>query len=442
VSLASDAGRVFLRRLEADEKRGGGVGACLEVLLHRLARLLGDDHGALAIAFADHSHAVWLPVTAVEAQRLGDAGAGRQQEQDEGAVAFLLERLGGERVEQQITRVVVQGLGKPLRQLRDVDRLPQAAGEPFFPGGEAQEAPQRDQSACARGDRQLPPRAPGACLQAGQVALVGTQQLTVEPGDAGQAVVAPGEVREAGQVGLVLGDGARGGAAVLATSLYDNPAAELHEDASARLRKHLALPGCSMLRRSSPSSGVSGYQDPTGAPRGGAVANHRERPVSRDTVLRICCRTPTMRQRGCAASGEADDPDLPVLCSLGVAVASSGRAGRPLGTCLQVRQPAGPPGAGWYRHSAPVRIEDCRCVPAIGAATVMRSMAARMVRVTLTRARSASAVARRERPARPVARRSSPTSTWRSVRARSAAARFPARSAAASSLSSSRIRRR
>jgi len=30
---------------------------------------------------------------------------------------------------------------------------------------------------------------------------------------------------------------------MLATSLYDDPAAELHEDASARLREHLALPG-------------------------------------------------------------------------------------------------------------------------------------------------------------------------------------------------------
>ena len=40
---------------------------------------------------------------------------------------------------------------------------------------------------------------------------------------------------------------------VLATPLYDDLAAEMHEDASARLREHpAALRGCSILRRSSP----------------------------------------------------------------------------------------------------------------------------------------------------------------------------------------------
>jgi hypothetical protein len=39
---------------------------------------------------------------------------------------------------------------------------------------------------------------------------------------------------------------------VLATSLYDNPAAELHEDASAGLGEHLALADGLILRRSSP----------------------------------------------------------------------------------------------------------------------------------------------------------------------------------------------
>jgi len=42
---------------------------------------------------------------------------------------------------------------------------------------------------------------------------------------------------------------------VLATSLYDDPAAELHEDASARLGEDLALPGCSILYQSSPGVG-------------------------------------------------------------------------------------------------------------------------------------------------------------------------------------------
>ena len=46
------------------------------------------------------------------------------------------------------------------------------------------------------------------------MALVGPQQIAVEAGDVRQVVVAAGEVREASQVGPVLDDGARGGAAV------------------------------------------------------------------------------------------------------------------------------------------------------------------------------------------------------------------------------------
>jgi len=36
---------------------------------------------------------------------------------------------------------------------------------------------------------------------------------------------------------------------LLATSQFVDPAADLHEEASARLREHLTLPGCSILRR-------------------------------------------------------------------------------------------------------------------------------------------------------------------------------------------------
>src|SRR5215467_4588163 len=66
---------------------------------------------------------------------------------------------------------------------------------------------------------------------------------------------------------------------VSATSSCDDPAAELHEDAWARLREHLTLPGCPILRRSSPASSLSGYQDPACWHEEGAVANHRERLV-------------------------------------------------------------------------------------------------------------------------------------------------------------------
>src|SRR5256885_6559029 len=66
---------------------------------------------------------------------------------------------------------------------------------------------------------------------------------------------------------------------LLATSLYDDPAAELHEDACARLREHLALRGCAGPRQ---SSGVSGYQKPRLRPRG-----ERGRPTTEsDRVFR------------------------------------------------------------------------------------------------------------------------------------------------------------
>jgi hypothetical protein len=77
---------------------------------------------------------------------------------------------------------------------------------------------------------------------------------------------------------------------VLATSLYDQPAGELHEDASAGLREHLALPGCSILRRSSPGIRRERLPGSAGGHEEDAVANHRERAVFRDTALRISCR--------------------------------------------------------------------------------------------------------------------------------------------------------
>src|SRR5260221_14496124 len=50
----------------------------------------------------------------------------------------------------------------------------------------------------------------------------------------------------------------------IATSLYDDPAAELYEDASARLGEYPAVLGCLILRRASPPSTVGGHQDLAG----------------------------------------------------------------------------------------------------------------------------------------------------------------------------------
>jgi hypothetical protein len=66
---------ILLGRLEADEQCGGAVLARVQILLHRLARLLGDEHRALTITLADHSHAIGLPVAAIETQSLGDANS-------------------------------------------------------------------------------------------------------------------------------------------------------------------------------------------------------------------------------------------------------------------------------------------------------------------------------------------------------------------------------
>jgi hypothetical protein len=94
---------------------------------------------------------------------------------------------------------------------------------------------------------------------------------------------------------------------VLATPLYDDLAAELHEDASARLREHLALLGCSTCAGPRPASGVSGYQDPTGGHEEDAVANHRERPASRGTALPdagpVACRWGRRADPGNASLG-------------------------------------------------------------------------------------------------------------------------------------------
>src|SRR6266853_2048989 len=59
---------------------------------------------------------------------------------------------------------------------------------------------------------------------------------------------------------------------LLATSLYEDPSAGLHEDASAILREHPALLGCSILRRTSPPSSAGGHQHPAGGHEKGAVA--------------------------------------------------------------------------------------------------------------------------------------------------------------------------
>ena len=139
---------------------------------------------------------------------------------------------------------------------------------------------------------------------------------------------------------------------LLATSLYDNPAAELHEDASARLGEHPALPTARSCAGPRPASGVSGYQVPAGGHEEGAVANHRERPVSRDTALRISCRTPSMRRLPMAGWPPPSCAELPVLSPVFRVLSSPASA-------LGCPQRLGPGGRSGRHDSTPhMALED------------------------------------------------------------------------------------
>lgn len=122
---------------------------------------------------------------AVEDQHLVDSGPGRQQEQDERADAQLGECLGGHLLEQCLARTVVEWLGQALGQLGQVDDGAEVAGQPFFPGGEPQEAPEGDESPRAGSGRQRPAVALRAGLQVSQVPLVVPQQFPVDRATSG-----------------------------------------------------------------------------------------------------------------------------------------------------------------------------------------------------------------------------------------------------------------
>jgi hypothetical protein len=124
---------------------------------------------------------------------------------------------------------------------------------------------------------------------------------------------------------------------VLATSLYEDPSAGLHEDASARLREHPALLGCSILRRTSPPSSAGGHQHPAGGHEEGTVAI-----TESDRILGHCtagqrrsnpysgCSAVGLPERACRSAGLAlvsvPCPGLDVAC--GPLACSSRRASK------------------------------------------------------------------------------------------------------------------
>ena len=72
-----------------DEERFAGVFAGLEVAVDPVGGLLGDEDGAVFLAFAAHHEfaAVEVDVVDVEADELGYAQAAREEEFDNGTVA-------------------------------------------------------------------------------------------------------------------------------------------------------------------------------------------------------------------------------------------------------------------------------------------------------------------------------------------------------------------
>jgi len=107
----------------------------------------------------------------------------------------------------------VEGPGQPLGERGDVDGGAEVAGEPLLAGAEAQEAAQGDKLEGAGRDGQRTPRSLRASTQPGEAALVGAQDVAVDPGDAPDVGVL-GELGERVEVAPVLGDGTLGGVAV------------------------------------------------------------------------------------------------------------------------------------------------------------------------------------------------------------------------------------
>ena len=194
------------------KRAGEGSARAARVVLHCLVRPRGDDDDSLAVALAADRDPVAAPVGPVEGEGLGDPAAGGEEEADERPVPFLGDGPGGKGPEQAVTVVGLERLGEALGEPGQVDGRPQVAGEPLLSGREAQEAAQGDQPPGAGGHRQGPGGAAVADLEAGEVALVGAEEVAVDVGDVGDALVAAGEGGEAVEVPAVLAD--RPGAAV------------------------------------------------------------------------------------------------------------------------------------------------------------------------------------------------------------------------------------
>jgi hypothetical protein len=105
-------------------------------------------------------------------------------------------------------------------------------------------------------------------------------------------------------------------------SLYEDPSAGMHEDASARLREHPALLGCSILRRPSSPSGVGGHRGSRCRPQGGHRGHHRERP----DFGTLHCGSAAERRLGARRvlpGGVRDGAQNRLLCAVSAVAASA-----------------------------------------------------------------------------------------------------------------------
>ncbi len=121
-------------------------------------------------------------------------------------------------------------------------------------------------------------------------------------------------------------------------ALYDDPAAELHEDASARLREHPALLGCPVLRRSSPGVRCERLPESRWRPRGGRCGQSQRATgcSGRCTAGQLPNRAP--RCGGCSPSFCALLPGVQGQAAPGFGDNSRTRYGR-------VARTVGPPGS-------------------------------------------------------------------------------------------------
>ena len=113
--------------------------------------------------------------------------------------------IGSQRVDWKVVHEpfpvgVLERLGEPLGQLREVDRRREVPGRPFLQGPEAQERPERDESALAGDEAVRTPARRRRGALAADPSLVGADQVTVQASCRGYAG-ALGEPLEAAEVG-------------------------------------------------------------------------------------------------------------------------------------------------------------------------------------------------------------------------------------------------